>query len=88
MRIPAKYQVFDQPVEISDKDNERLSVHASGWNRLNEILLLGINESDLRRLVVIELMGPRRMAIIDRLIGRISKLEKARIRDRIQKLVV
>ena len=88
MKIPAKYQIFDQQVEISDKDNERLSVHTTGWNRLNEILLLGINESDLRRLVVIELMGPRRMTIIDRLIGRISKLEKARIRDRIQKLVV
>lgn len=88
MKIPAKYQVFDQPVEISDKDKERLAVHATGWNRLNEILLLGINEPDLRRLVVIELMGPRRMAIIDRLVGRISKLEKARIRERIEKLVV
>lgn len=88
MKIHQRYQIFDQPVEVSDKDKQRLSIHLAGWNKLNEMLLLGINESDLRRLVLIELMGARRMTIIDRLIARISKLEKVRIRERIQKLVV
>lgn len=89
MRIPQKYQVFDEPVEVSDKDQERLSVHLVGWNRLNEILLLGsLNEPDLKRLVIIELAGSRRLDIVNRLLGRIAKLERKRINSRIQKLVL
>jgi hypothetical protein len=88
MKIPLKYQIFDAPVEISDKDKERLGVHASGWNRLNEILLLGVNEADLQRLIIIELMGSRRLDIVTRLLGRLQKLQRKRIRDRIQKLFV
>lgn len=88
MKIPLKYQVFDQPVEIDDKDVERLKVHLSGWNRLNEILLLGINESDLRRLVIIELMGARRNEMLTRLLGRIAKLERKRILLRVARLSI
>jgi hypothetical protein len=88
MNIPSKYQVFDQPVEVSNKDQQRLRVHLLGWNRLNEILLLGVNEPDLRRLVVMEVMGSRRMTIINRLLGRLAKLERKRITERIGKLIV
>ncbi len=88
MNIPSKYQVFDQPVEVSNKDQQRLRIHLLGWNRLNEILLLGVNEVDLRRLVVMEVMGARRMTIINRLLGRLAKLERRRITERIGKLIV
>lgn len=88
MKIPQKYQVLDQPVELSDKDKERLGVHLAGWNRLNEILLLGVNEGDLQRLIVLELMGSRRLDIVNRLLGRLQKLERKRIRERIAKLLV
>jgi hypothetical protein len=88
MKIPQKYQVFDQPVEISDKDAERLKDLLSGWNRLNEIMLLGVNEPDLRRLVVMEVKTSCRMTIINRLLGRLAKLERKRITDRIGKLSV
>lgn len=89
MKIAQKYQVFDEPVLLSPKDQERLSVHLIGWNRLNEILLLGsINEADLKRLIVMELAGSRRMDIINRLLGRLQKIQRKRITDRIQKLVV
>ena len=88
MKIASKYQVFQEPVDVSDKDAQRLKIHLSGWNRLNEILLLGINEPDLRRLVVLELMGQRRLTIIDRLLGRLAKLERKRINDQIAKLLV
>ena len=88
MKIASKYQVFQEPVDVSDKDAQRLKIHLSGWNRLNEILLLGINEPDLRRLVVLELMGHRRMTILDRLLGRLAKLERKRINDQIAKLLV
>lgn len=88
MKIPLKYQVFDEPVEISDKDRQRLSVHLAGWNRLNEILLLGINEEDLRRLIVMEIMAARRMTIVSRLLGRLQKLQRKRIDQNIAKLFV
>ena len=89
MKIPIKYQVFDEPVEISEKDHQRLSVHLIGWNRLNEIFLLGsINEPDLRRLVVMEVMGARRMTMLNRLLGRLQKLQRKRIDERIGKLFV
>lgn len=87
MKIAQKYQVFDTPVEIDEKDRDRLKVHLSGWNRLNEILLLGINEPDLRRLVILELLGARRKEMLTRLLGRLAKLERKRILSRIQKLV-
>lgn len=89
MKIPLKYQVFDEDVEISDKDHQRLSVHLAGWNRLNEIFLLGsINESDLRRLVIMEIMGSRRPSMINRLLGRLQKLQRKQIDYRIAKLSV
>jgi hypothetical protein len=88
MKIASKYQVFRELVEIMDKDEERLRIHLKGWNRLNEILLLGVNEPDLRRLVVLELMGQRRPVIIDRLLGRLVKLERKTINDRIARLYV
>ena len=89
MKIPQKYQVFDEPVEISDKDKQRLSVHLVGWNRLNEIFLLGsINEPDLRRLVIMEIMGSRRMSIVSRLLGRLQKIQRKRIDQNIAKLLI
>lgn len=89
MKIPQKYQVFDEPVEISDKDKQRLSVHLVGWNRLNEIFLLGsINEPDLRRLVIMEIMGSRRMSIVSRLLGRLQKIQRKRIDQNIAKLFI
>lgn len=89
MKIPQKYQVFDEIVEISDKDRVRLSVHLVGWNKLNEIFLLGsINEPDLRRLVVMEIMGSRRMSIVSRLLGRLQKIQRKRIDQNIAKLFI
>jgi hypothetical protein len=73
MRVPSKYQIFEQSVVLTSKDAERLSYHLGNWTRLNEVMLLGINLPDLRRLVVLELMGLRRRSILSRLLGRIAK---------------
>lgn len=73
MRIPLKYQIFEQPVILTHKDAERLSYHLGNWTRLNEVMLLGVNLPDLRRLVVLELMGAGRRSILQRLLGRIAK---------------
>jgi hypothetical protein len=81
------YQVFDKPVSIDTKDFQRLSPHLSGWVRLHEILLLDVNEPDLMRLVLIELMGRKRKQIIQRLLGRLAKLQRARYEERISKLL-
>ena len=88
MKLAQKYQVFDDPVDVESKDLDRLKSHLTGWNKLNEILLLGINEPDLRRLVIMELMGSRRMTIVNRLLGRLATLQRERIKGRIAKLLV
>ena len=87
IRVPLKYQIFDSPVEILEKDAARLTGHLTGWNRLNEIFLVGLNEPDLRRMVVLELMGARRISILSRLLGRLSKLERQKYNQRIQKAI-
>ncbi len=76
MKIPLKYQVFEAPVEISSKDHERLSFYVGSWKRIHEMMLLGVNQSDLRRLVVLELMGRRRIYLIRRLLGRLTTLQR------------
>lgn len=83
-----KYQVFDVLVTMDTKDAERLKVHLSGWNKLNDFFLAGVNESDLRRLVIMELMGACRSTMITRLLGRLAKLERQKILGRIAQLAV
>jgi hypothetical protein len=83
MRVPSKYQIFEQPMVLTSKDAERLSYHLGNWTRLNEVMLLGINLPDLRRLVVLELIGLKRRSILSRLLGRIAKQQH---RDRWAKI--
>ena len=83
MNIPRRLQIFDREVTITDKDVERLRVHLCNWQRLHEILLLGVNAEDLRRLVILELAGHDRETIISRLLGRLAKVERREINQRI-----
>ena len=85
IRIPLKYQIFDSPVEILEKDAASLKPHLTGWNKLNEIFLVGLNAHDLRRMVVLELMGGQRRSILSRLLGRLAKLERQKYLARITK---
>lgn len=83
MNIPRRLQIFDREVTITDKDVERLRVHLCNWQQLHEILLLGVNAEDLRRLVILELAGHDRGTIISRLLGRLAKVERREINRRI-----
>lgn len=83
MSIPRRYQIFDREVIITDKDVERLRIHLCNWQRLHEILLLGVNAEDLRRLVILELAGHDRETIISRLLGRLAKVERREMKKRI-----
>lgn len=84
MKIPTKYQVFDTPVTLSSKDEERLAPYLVGWMHLAAVLT-DINEPDLMRLIVIELSGKQRRKILDRLLGRIGRVQRKRIEQRISK---
>jgi hypothetical protein len=79
MKIARKFQVFDTDVVLIDKDAARLTPHLSSWRSLHEIMLLGVNEPDLKRLVVLELLGQKRRQILQRLIGRISSIQTSRV---------
>ena len=87
MRIPSRYQIFENEVLLTSKDAERLQVHLSNWRRLHEIMLLGMNIPDLRRLVVLELLGNGRRFIITRLLGRIAKLQRNETMQRVDQLL-
>ncbi len=88
MKIPTKYQIFDDSVEILDKDIERLSSCIGGWHRLHELFMLGgLNEPDLKRLVVMELMGKQRQPLLARLLGRLAKLDRQRYTERIRQAI-
>lgn len=82
MTIHRRYQIFDREVAITDKDVERLRIHLCNWQRLHEILLLGVGAEDLRRLVILELAGHDREAIISRLLGRLAKVERREMKKR------
>jgi len=87
MRIPSRFQIFENEVLLTDKDAERLQVHLSNWRRLHEILLLGVNVDDLRRLVILELIGNGRRFILTRLLGRIAKLQRQETMQRINRVL-
>jgi len=86
MKIPIKYQIFERVIAMGDVSAQALQETMTGWNRINEILLLGVREDDLRRMVILELMGPKRTSIINRLLGRLSKFERARLKQKIARL--
>ena len=84
MKVPERYQVFDVPVVVSSKDEQRLAGYLTGWMRLAE-LLADINEPDLMRLVIMELLGKQRRKILDRLLMRLGRVQRKRIEERITK---
>lgn len=84
MKIPQRFQVFDTVVVLSSKDADRLSPYIVGWRHLAE-LLKHINEPDLLRLVILELLGKQRRKILDRLLMRLGRVQRKRIEERIAK---
>lgn len=86
MKIPIKYQIFERVIAMGDVSAQALKETMTGWNRIHEVLLLGVSEDDLRRMVILELMGPKRTSIINRLLGRLSKFERARLKQKIARL--
>ena len=87
MIIPAKLQVFARTVALSDKDADRLTPYLAYWDKLHLLLRLGVNEPDLQRLIIIELMGNRRKSILTRLMMRLGRVQRKEIETRINKLL-
>ena len=87
MKIPNRYQVFDSPVIVSSKDEQRLSPHLAEWAKLNSLFILGVNEPDLRRLVVMELRGKARWHMLERLLMRLGRLSRERYETRVKALL-
>jgi hypothetical protein len=85
VKIPAKFQVFEDRVVLPGNDRERLAPHLSGWNKLNGLFLKGVSDPDLKRLVVLELMGRRREEIIRRLLMRLGRVQRRAIEEKIKK---
>lgn len=86
MKIPSRFQVLDSPIALTYADQERLGVHLSNGNRLNEVMLLGISESDLAKLIILEVMGKNRKRILDRLLPQFLREQRKRIEGKIEVL--
>lgn len=86
MTPTTKSQVFDPPVEVTTKDAERLAPFLSGSNRLAKALMRGLNEPDLKRLILLELAGKRRRVLLGRLVGRLTSLARRRVEERIARV--
>lgn len=86
VKIPYKYQIFASAVVIDSKDAERLGVYLSGFMHLASILPQ-VNEPDLRRLVVLELMGKQRKKLLDRLLMRLCRLDRLALQKQVNKLI-
>jgi hypothetical protein len=84
MNIPRRCQIFDYLIKVSDKEYARLRPCLTGWNKLNTLFTGGITEADLLRLVVIELMHQHRKVILSRLLGRLSKVQRAKYNRKIK----
>jgi hypothetical protein len=76
MTIPDRYQVFEKSVQLDSKDCERLGSFLSGWKRLAPLLALGVNEPDLKTLILLELVGKQRRVILDRLLMRLGRVQR------------
>ena len=83
MTIPDRYQVFETPIRPDDKDCERLAGFITGWKRLAPLLALGVNEPDLKTLIILELLGKQRRAILDRLLMRLGRVQRRRLQKKI-----
>ena len=87
MTLPDKYQVFDQPVWLDSKDAERLAPYLSGWKTLAPLLALGVNDPDLKTLILLELLGKQRKLLLDRLLSRLGRIQRAALEARINQLI-
>jgi len=86
MDVPTKFQVFDHPISLPSKDEERLSHLLLGWMRLAP-RMVGLNEPDLQRLIVMELLGKQRSKIVKRLLGRLKVVHGSLVERRVMALI-
>jgi len=88
MTIPKEFQIFDTKINLPDKDAERLMPYLSGWRDLAAWFYSAkVNEPDLQRLIVMELMGKRRRMILERLAARLGSLSRWKVKERIKGLL-
>ena len=86
MKIPSKWQVFDTPVILDDLSVEFLSPYLVSWTGLSAVLA-AVSESNLQRLVILELLGKQRRKILDRILMRLGKVQRKKIEKRIERLL-
>lgn len=71
-------------VTVTKRDLNRLGPSLSNWPKLNELLILGVSNADLKKLILVELNGKKRLSILDRLCARLKKQELRNLRDLIK----
>lgn len=73
-----KQDIFKDQPSITLKDRELLIPYLANWKTVNYWLKHKAPLPDLKRAALLESKGRRRIAILDRLVARIYKLERAK----------
>lgn len=73
-----KQDIFKDQPSITLRDRELLIPHMANWKTVNFFIKYRGRITDLKRMALLESRGRRRIAILDRLVARIYKLERAK----------
>jgi hypothetical protein len=79
-------QIFDVTIVITERDKDRLLPFLSSWGKLNQLFGRSVDIPDVKKLITLELIGFRRKVILDRLFGRLSKLQRVEYKRKIDRL--
>lgn len=85
MILPSRLQLFTTKVILSDKDAARLTPFLASSRSLVPVIA-DMNEPDLQRLIVLELLNGRRWVIVSRLLGRLGAMQREELAVRMWRL--
>jgi hypothetical protein len=83
VEIPLHYQIFDEEIVILADHREELEQHLTGFMPLANALAKGIPDYNIKRLIILELMGKARKKLLDRLIMRLGRLERLALQHKV-----
>lgn len=69
-------------IKLTRADRKKVT-HLQSWHTLNELFLLGVTETEVKKLILLELEGAARRTIVNRLVARLGKLNRKQILESI-----
>lgn len=87
MTIPKCFQIFANDVRLTETDIERLKPIISSWSATTNDIIGAAPESDLEKLIIIELMTLKRSHILERVVNRLCTYRRNDLRAKVEALL-